>query len=127
MLALLLATATASAYDVDVVLEAQGADPVELHLVDVEPGPLPTVLVDGDAGAHIFQIDLSIVGADQVRLTVTIDKLTAGPRGRLTRTTVSQPRVTTLLGKSAEVSMSHRLPDADEDTVQLSAEFLVRD
>jgi hypothetical protein len=113
------------AYDVDLLLEAPDAEPVEVHLVDVDEGPLPMFYLPTEDGGYMVDIALKIVGEDQALFDIEIVRKEPGRFGRLKNEVVSRPRITALFGQPAFIQQAKSIPLPDggfENTEVLKVE-----
>jgi len=101
------------AYDVDLAIEAPGADPIELHLVEVSEGPLPAVYLPTEDGGWIVDIELHLIDGDTARFDIEVVRQELGRFGRLSSELVSRPKVTTRIGEPALIRQSARIPLPD--------------
>lgn len=117
MLFLLLAL---PALALDLHLSAQFTDQPETRLVlqDLADGDRRSLLLDLPSGPR--QVDILVQRPDERSVTLSFElaDLVADRKGRLTRTVLSSPRVTTRIGTEARVAHGVRLPVFEEGKVR---------
>ena len=116
---LLLSAAAAHATDLDVSVTVPGAThPTAVIFPDIvgDGAPLTSLLVTGDDGREwALTVSPELLEADRIRLDVRLEAIGTDRRGRQSREVVAQPRLITLLGEPATVSMGMRVPVTGED------------
>ena len=123
-------TVLSAAYDVDLHIEAAGAEPVEAHLVDVDTGSLPAMYLPTEDGGYIVHVDVVVVGEDKARFDVEIVQQRASRFGRIESEVVSRPRITSLIGQPALLRQGGRAPLPDggfEEVESISVECTLRE
>lgn len=117
LLALAL-SGSASAADLDLIIQSDGVGPARVTLHDVQPGPLPSVLLPGAEGRTV-RVDVALAestvdGAPAYDLTFEVTRSTPAGRKRV-HEEVARPVVRVLPDAEARVFMGGRqqVPGSD--------------
>lgn len=119
MLLFLLAL-PALALDLHLTVQFTGQPETRLLLQDLADGDRRSLLLDSPSGPRQVDIALERPDDQRVSLRVELADLVADRKGRLTRTVLSSPRVTTVIGQEARVTQGTRVPSLEGGEVRFT-------
>lgn len=113
----------ASAMDVDLSITVPDRPPVELTLLEVAPGRLPSVSVPGERPGQSYRVTVDLAEVDQagvegpaerqLRAEFLLEEVTVERRDRERVRTISRPTMTFQVSQPAAFFMGGEVPQPD--------------